>query len=185
MKKFSDIIKPTMVLAIVTLIVSSALVLTYNLTHKEDGKANGVSEAIMTAASEVLGSEAIVVESEPTDNIKFVFKDSENKAMAFYVVTKGYGGEIHMVVGVAKDGTIKNAKVTQQTETPDLGSLIETREFIGQFIGKSQTVEVVKNGAKETNQVDALAGATISSKAFTLGINTALSAFEKMKGELS
>ena len=50
-----------------------------------------------------------------------------------------------------------------------------------QFIGKTENIEVVKGGASG-NQIDAISSATITSKAVTRGVNTAILAVKSLKG---
>ena len=68
------------------------------------------------------------------------------------------------------------------SETPGLGAKASEDEFKNQFTGKSGELQVVKSGAKD-NQIQAISGAAITSKAVTEGINNALKAAEAIKGK--
>ena len=100
-------------------------------------------------------------------------KDNENKA---------FGGEIQMIVGIDTDLKVTGVNITSMAETPGLGAKANEDDFKGQFTGKSGEIEVVKSGAKD-NQVQAISGATITSKAVTEGINNAIKAAEALKGK--
>jgi len=90
----------------------------------------------------------------------------------------GYNGYIRMIVGIDTDGIIKGIKILEQYETPGLGARIveikrgdEEPWFLKQFAGKSaKTVEVKKD-------IDAITGATISSKAVTDTVNKTVNEF--------
>ncbi|OHW62491.1 electron transport complex subunit RsxG [Andreesenia angusta] len=107
-----------------------------------------------------------------------------SKSTVGYVVktsTGGYAGPIEVVTGVSTDGSITGMKVVKNTETPGLGTLAAEAPFQDQFAGKSieTELEVVKSGAGDS-QIQALTGATITSKAVTKGVNLAVEASKLM-----
>jgi len=75
---------------------------------------------------------------------------------AFKASGKGYSSTIETLAGMLKDGTITNIKVISQGDTPGLGARVAEPEFSGQFCGKN---------LKALGEVQAITGATISSKA--------------------
>lgn len=81
-------------------------------------------------------------------------KQDRLMAVAFKASGKGYSGPIETLVGMLKDGTITAIKILSQNETPGLGARVAEREFIAQF----------KN-TQDLTKVEAITGATISSKA--------------------
>lgn len=92
----------------------------------------------------------------------------------------GFGGTIEMVVGFNAEGTITGINVLKHSETPGLGSLIanEGNLLARQFVDKSpstMTLKVTKDGG----EIDALTGATITSRAYINGIEKALNAYLK------
>lgn len=92
-----------------------------------------------------------------------------------YVVkttTSGYGGDVVMLTGINSDDTIAGMKVSSQSETPGLGARITEADFGSQFAGKSAASELQLN-----TDIDALSGATISSRAATAGVNAAIKAY--------
>jgi len=98
------------------------------------------------------------------DDIYIVLKDSQSIGYAFIAKGKGYGGEIQTLVGIGKDFAVMGITVMSNSETPGLGSKITLSSFTDQFKGlKSNEVILSKDGG----QVDAITGATISSRAVT------------------
>lgn len=94
---------------------------------------------------------------------------------------KGFSGNISLMVGILKDGTVNNISVLQHAETPGLGSKMSEPSFKDQFNNKhadSFNFNVKKDGG----DVDAITAATISSRAFCDAVNRAISTFENNKG---
>lgn len=83
-------------------------------------------------------------------------KDDKFIGVAFKASGKGYSSAVETMAGMAKDGTITAIKILSQNETPGLGNRITEPSFIGQFSNKD---------IPGLNKVQAITGATISSKA--------------------
>ena len=104
---------------------------------------------------------------------------------------QGYADKIEMLIGFDPQmDKITGIFVLDQKETPGLGNKIVTDEWRNQFVGKStaQPLTAVKGSAKTGNEIDAITGATISSKSVTDIINTAVKdlrnpLIEKAKGK--
>ena len=93
----------------------------------------------------------------------------------FTVTPKGYAGPIEMVVGEAKDGRLMDIKILKHAETPGLGAKATEPLFSGQFKNKSvPKIEVSKTPPASTSEIQAISGATITSRAVAAGVNTAL-----------
>ncbi len=117
-----------------------------------------------------------------TDDTEYfeAMKGSEVIGYCLNVSGSGYAGYIHMIVGIDSKGVIKGVRILEHQETPGLGSRInETRRgekepyFLKQFTGKlAGRIEIKKD-------IDAITGATISSKAVTDAINKAVTEFLK------
>jgi len=97
-----------------------------------------------------------------------------------YVVTavskKGYGGDIRVMVGIKSDLTINKVKITETKETAGLGLNASKPDFIEQYIGRSEYLSVIKNSDPTTEGTDiaAISSATVTSKAVTNAVNTAI-----------
>lgn len=76
--------------------------------------------------------------------------------VVFIASAQGYSSDIQTMVGMQKNGMISAVKVISQNETPGLGSRVAENEFKDQF--KNQ-------GLNDIDKVQAITGATISSKA--------------------
>lgn len=85
------------------------------------------------------------------------------------VAHDGYSGDISMIVGVNRDGTIAGVRILLHKETPGLGDKIELKksQWILNFNNKSLQVPVIEewNVKKDGGTFDQFAGATITPRA--------------------
>ena len=94
---------------------------------------------------------------------------------AFEVKPAGFDNTITMMVGVDKEGKVLGISIVSHTETAGLGAVAAAstsagEAFRGQFVGQSGSVAVSKDGGA----MDAITGATITSRAICVGVNAAL-----------
>ncbi|MDR1917309.1 MAG: RnfABCDGE type electron transport complex subunit G [Synergistaceae bacterium] len=90
------------------------------------------------------------------------------------VASSGYGGLIEIVVGINESGGLRAIRILSQSETPGLGAKAE-QVLSGQFANKAvEKLVVVKRAPDAPDQIQAISGATITSDAVTLGVNSAL-----------
>ena len=97
------------------------------------------------------------------------------------VCSEGYGGDINVMVGIDSDLSVNQVKIMSMSETPGLGARASEAEFIEQYQGKSASIAVIKNATPTDSQIEAISGATITSKAVTKAVNTALEAAQFLK----
>lgn len=107
----------------------------------------------------------------------FKGKDESGRLVGYAFVVKGPGfqGTITMMAGLKADKlSMAGLRVLDQVETPGLGNKIVQDKFTGQFNGLAiePKVEYVKNKKPEKpNQIQAVTGATISSRAVVNAVN--------------
>jgi electron transport complex protein RnfG len=89
---------------------------------------------------------------------------------------KGFSGLIKIMVGFHPDGTINNIAVLEQKETPGLGTKMKDEKFIRQFREKDPSSFNLKV-KKDLGDVDALTGATITTRAFSEATQMAYDVF--------
>lgn len=100
----------------------------------------------------------------------------ERVGYVFETVVSGSQGNIDMVVGVGLDGAVTGVAIVEMSETSNLGSKAADEEWRAQFTGVSTEQAVSKDGG----EIDALTGATVTSRAVTNGVNIALAAFAEL-----
>lgn len=112
-------------------------------------------------------------------------KGDEKVGYAVKVSPSGYGGKIEMMVGVDSSFNITGVTIVNMSETPGLGAKASDDKFIGQFKGLKaleSSISVIKSGTPNGNEVVAISGATVTSKAVASGVNTAITAIKDMEG---
>ena len=100
---------------------------------------------------------------------------------AVQVTPSGFDNTITMMVGVDKAGNVLGIDVISHTETAGLGAVADAGTPAGiafreQFKGATGSVSVTKDGG----QMDAITGATITSRAVCAGVNAALECVAQM-----
>ena len=96
---------------------------------------------------------------------------------ALKIVASGSQGNIEMMVGLDAEGVVTGVSIVDNSETAGIGSKVMENEptakgvgVLSQFEGKSAADGTLTVGAN----VDAITGATVSSKGVTAGVNAAL-----------
>ena len=111
---------------------------------------------------------------DETGLVEGVYKTSDGYVVE--VTPSGFGGLIDMMVGVDSEGVCTGISIIDMSETAGLGANASKDEFRAQFVGKSGTVSVTKDGG----DIDALTGATITSRAVSNGVTSALEAVAEL-----
>ena len=194
-----SIIKGTIVLVAITLIAGLALATVYEITKEpiaeaeQKARENAYRMVLPEARSFVTLEAAeqsdypVEMENGVTINACLVGVASEDGAEALYLSSvdhtvgyvvnvtspNGYGGDITLAVGILTDGSICGVSVISQSETAGLGAKCADKAFAEQFVGIVGFVEFVKTDKTEPNQIDAISGATITTKAVTEAVNAA------------
>lgn len=104
-----------------------------------------------------------------------------------YVLTvtakDGSQGSITFSVGIQNDGTVNGYSITSISETPGLGMKAEEEDFYSQFENKTvDKFTVVKQKPASDDQIEAITGSTITSKAMANGCNAAIYYFQNALG---
>ena len=105
---------------------------------------------------------------------------------AGYVITvtdkDGYGGDIQITVGIMSDGTVNGISFLSISETAGLGMRAKEPSFYNQFAGQQAEKFYVSKDGGDGQPIDALSGATITSRAVTGAVNTALGYYQTALG---
>lgn len=187
-KKYGkDLIVPTAVMVCICLVVTLALAVTDKVTSpkiKEITKKNTENSMKTVMKAESYSEKTLKLEGK---TITYYVASNKNEKIGYIFVVdqNGYGGSVSVMTAVNTDGSIKAAYVLDVSdETPGLGKNAAKQEFYSQFAGKSDAVSVVKNNPNEkNNEIKAVTGATITSKAVARAVNDALTYAEKIISE--
>jgi electron transport complex protein RnfG len=105
-------------------------------------------------------------------------------SVAFESSGKGYGGTVSLIIGINTDNDkIIGVGVTTHSETPGMGAKAkDDPKFAAQFkgIGIEKPVKVAKDGGK----INAISGATITSRAVCSGTTDAMDIYKRLKTQI-
>lgn len=186
-KKESTLFNMVSSLVVVTLIASTALGYVYELTKgpiveaKLAKKVRSIDEVVVEYDNHPVDEMYKISIEGSADSLEIYPAKKGDKTMAVAIRTfspKGYGGNVWLMVGLLPNGNIQNISVLEHKETPGLGTKMNDTAFKKQFIGKnpsSLNLKVVKDGG----DIDALAGATITSRAFGQAVQLAFDTYMK------
>ena len=173
-KKESTFTGMVVSLLVITLVSGFALGFVNELTIEPKAKAklerkiNAIKLVLPEFDNNPVEDFKIVKSKFAKDSVEMypAFKNGEFVGTAVIGLSeKGYSGLIKIIVGFNPDESIKNIVVLEQKETPGLGTKMKDEKFMRQFRGKKPS-EFNLKPEKDGGDVDALTGATISTRAF-------------------
>ena len=192
-KKESTLVNMVVVLFVITLVAGLTLGFVNDLTLEPKAKARLAKK--VTALKTVLPSfdndpvpEVVRVKSDLARDSIEIYPAYKEGIFAGAAVTgaseKGYSGLVKLMVGFKPDGKINNIEVLEQKETPGLGTKMKGEKFLRQFRGKDPSTFDLK-AKKDGGEVDALAGATITTRAFGEATRQAYDTFISYKDTIA
>ena len=199
MKNNSDVkvmLKEAGILFAITLISGLILGFVYELT-KEPIRLQE-EKAIQEACATVFKDAASFAETEyiPDSTVEqqlndtgveigtvYEAKDAGDGLVGYVIEStsrEGYGGNIVLYVGIRLDGTVKGISILEISETAGLG-MKAGDVLVPQFHEKNvSSFTYTKSGKTSDSEIDAISGATITTKAVTNAVNGSLAAFEQL-----
>jgi len=199
-KDVKSMLKDAIVLLVITLIAGLALGFVYELT-KEPIRIQQ-EKAIQKACQAVFAQaeKFDVVEYTPSPTLSnelkengviigtvFEAKDSSGNSLGYVVEatsSEGYGGKITLYAGITKDGMLNGISILSIAETPGLGMNAQS-VLVPQFEKVPATYfGYTKTGSTSEDEIDAISGATITTKAVVDAVNGAVAVVKQdlMKG---
>ncbi len=184
----NKIFKNTLILTAITLVSGLALGAVYEITKEpiaqaEDAAKKEAWQAVFPEA-DLNDFESQDVDTDIADQViaDLGIKGSIDEVCVVgdegYVVTatdgEGYGGDIQITVGITADGTVNGVSILSISETAGLGMKATEPSFYEQYEGvQTDKFAVAKDGG-EGEPIDAISGATITTRAVTGAVNAAL-----------
>ncbi len=173
-------LKPVIVLALITTIISALLIVTYNLTYKDTSGI--ITEEMLVKCVELAGDDeySIVADLEVQlpEAVEKVITNSKGDIL-FEVIANGYNkGGLDLLILMNSDGSVGGISVLSISETPGLGTKVNDSEFLEKFKGISGEAVIVKQQPTSENEVQAVTSATYSSKGVASAVNTAIEAYK-------
>lgn len=177
MKKLKDYAMPTVVLFVICLVATFLLGLTNSVTEPKIEQLAQETEqkSRQTVFPEAASFGDVTSPEEGTTIVPAL--DSAGEVIGYVVVNSenGYGGEISIMTGVDAEGKVTGVNILSHGETAGLGANATNESFRSQFVGLVKGITVSKDQPGE-NSIDALTGATITSRAVVRAVNAAIEA---------
>jgi electron transport complex protein RnfG len=183
---FKEIGIPTIKLFAIATLVTVLLFLTNGITEAKI--AQNQAEADIQSRQEVLPeADGFEEKTVDVDGVTYTYYEATNGAgYVFSGANKGYGGDVVSMIGIASDGTITGVKVTEQAETAGLGAKWAGTDAAGQEKRDQYKGAIPDGGAfavvKDGGTIEAVAGATITSRAVTNDVNDAIKQYNAVTG---
>jgi len=173
-KKESTFLNMTMTLLVITIAAGVSLGFINDITKgpkakaKLERKVNALKQVLPEFNNNPVEQVKLIKSDKAKDSIEIYSGMMDDKPIGTAVIgssEKGYSGLVKIMIGFNPDGSIKNIVVLEQKETPGLGTKMKSDKFLRQFRGKKPS-EFNLKPKKDGGDVDALTGATITTRAF-------------------
>lgn len=188
-----DMLKPALALGVICLVVGLFLSFAHNMTDeiiakRIEAEANNARKEVLNIDNdsgfsfiEFKNWYELVGDSGDFENVVDVYTAMTEDSLQGYVITvisNGYGGPMEVMVGISESGRVYGVKVLNSAETPGLGTKATDRSFVSQFVNlpMNAVLKVVKTKSSQENigEIQAVTGATVSSRAVTSAVQTAI-----------
>ena len=180
--------KKSILMPILVIALCAALVFGANAGLAGLHRENSLEQHMLDMTTLLPGSESFVVEPYAGEDANIV---SVHKSDVGYVIetrSYGYAGNITVLVGVSNEGKVTGLVVRDLSETFGLGAnALSDVDFLAQFLNTEGNVAIGAPGADafsgatgesettgEETYVDAITGATVTSKAIARCVNSAV-----------
>lgn len=200
MKKSGDLkvmIKETVIIFVITLLAGIMLGYVHELTKdpiakQKEKEVQEACKAVFSNAerfdvlkegvSETLS--ASLLENGVKIGTIYTAKNGNDETLGYVVEStssRGYGGNIVLYLGITKDGVLNDISILEISETPGLGMRAQD-VLVPQFHDQAvDHFEYTKTGKTAENEIDAISGATITTKAVTNAVNGGLEAVAEIQ----
>ena len=172
---WSTLVKPALVLVVICAIVGFLLGTVNNLTLPTI-MANREARAWATYAALIPDASDFAALPCDVPGVTACMEAADGKGFAITAQAKGYASQVPLAVAFDDEGVITNVIGMANTETPGLGTKVQEPAFTDQFIGRAADPLAL-------DDIDAITGATISSKAALAALNEAIEAYRTATGE--
>lgn len=177
----SDVVRMGITLLVVGVVAAVGLGLTYTVTKSKieaydrqiEAKASLAAMPGLTSTSQLEEDQVLEAKAQEVEGVEKVFKS--DKGYIFRINSKGYGGPLVLAVGVDLSGKIVGVAVVASKETVGVGSKVLEDENLKRWVGKTSKDKLVVG-----EDVQAVTGATITSKAVNGQVQKALQAYQQI-----
>lgn len=147
----------------------------------EETLQQSLSQSLPGADRFEIDTKALASIKTKTPNITDVYRGFSGNTphgMVLLIGSPGYSSTLRMMVGINGSGELERAIVLSQSETPGLGTKVVETTFIDQEAIREAKIGEPLTVSKDGGSVQAITGATITSRAAVRGINEAMEAYK-------
>ena len=174
---------------LIALILTAAILFGLGVGLKGIAVQNAEKAHLQLMQTVLPGAETFTVEPYSGEDVNIRSVHKSDIGFVVETCTYGYAGNITMLIGVNNDGCVTGLVVKEAHETFGLGgNALTDHVFLKQFLNQSGSFEVATSGADafsgatgeaapaegEAAPVDAITGATVTSKAVVRCVNSAV-----------
>lgn len=189
-----DYLRLMLVLAVISAVAAGLLALVDSFTapkieaYKSQSEAGAYQQVLpgvdsFTEESELMEKISAQPDLSDIQTVKSGIKQGKKVGWVCKVASPGFSSNIVMLVGIYSDGELGKVLVLEQKESPGLGTNVTDPDFIEQKAiaqaNVNQELKVIKDGG----DVQAITGATISSRAVLRGINQVFKFYRWQNGD--
>lgn len=180
---FSTVVKISLKLLVICAVIAGVVSFVYSATidaytqNLEGEKQKAIAGIFADSDSDVIEYTEETGISADVNAVYSVVKNGEAAGFCVNVTSKGFGGELTLMIGYNADGSIKGIQVISHSETPGVGTKALSDAHLSQYNGKEGQLTLAKGSSGD---ISAVSGATISSKGVNAAVNVASDAISSL-----
>ncbi len=187
-----EYVYPVVILVVISVVTTALLAIT-NFVSSPIIAANQAASADATRKELLAEADSFslvegdyLTSSDQSAKVTEIYEADNGVGMVLTVVTKSFGGDLTMMVGMDAEGAVTGVKVTDNSDTPGVGSKDMQPDYLAQYDGLTTlTSENVKKETSVTSDGTAfeyITGASVSGTAIHKGVYLALDQFNALGG---
>lgn len=187
-----EYVYPVVILVVISVVTTALLAIT-NFVSSPIIAANQAASADATRKELLAEADSFslvegdyLTSSDRSAKVTEIYEADNGVGMVLTVVTKSFGGDLTMMVGMDAEGAVTGVKVTDNSDTPGVGSKDMQPDYLAQYDGLTTlTSENVKKETSVTSDGTAfeyITGASVSGTAIHKGVYLALDQFNALGG---
>ena len=187
-----EYVYPVVILVVICVVTTALLAITNFISapiivKNQEAAATAARKELLTDADSFTAMDTeLQVSEDQSAKVTEVYQADNGAGYVITVVTKSFGGDLTMMVGLTSDGLITGVKVTDSADTPGVGSKDAQPEYLAQYDGLTElTAQDVKKETSVTSGGAAfqyITGASVSGTAIHKGVYLALDQYKALGG---
>ena len=190
-KKFSlkEVLIPTLALFLISAVCTGILAFTNASTEEKIAENQRQTElemrmVVCPEAKSFSDEKTVSLDGENYTYVAALDESSNEIGYVFTASSKGYGGTVTVMTGIAKDGNLTGIQTLELNETAGLGMNAKKADYRDQYKDKAGPFVVDKDKTADDNrdEISSLTGATITSRAVTDAVNKTVEIYNSLTG---